>query len=46
VLVLVDRSASMLDEDLVNIIRCATCPSRARRTAPKWRRAVATSSTG
>lgn len=40
VLVLVDRSASMLDEDLVNIIRMRNMPEPARRAAPKWRRAV------
>ncbi len=40
ILVLVDRSASMLDEDLVNIIRLRNSPEAARRAAPKWRRAV------
>jgi hypothetical protein len=40
ILVLVDRSASMLDEDLVNIIRLRNSPEPARRAALKWRRAV------
>jgi hypothetical protein len=40
VLVLVDRSASMLDDDLVRIITLRNSPEAARRTARKWRRAV------
>jgi hypothetical protein len=40
ILVLVDRSASMLDEDLVNIIRLRNSPESARRASLKWRRAV------
>ena len=40
VLVLLDRSASMLDEDLVNIIRLRNSPEPARQAALKWRRAV------
>jgi hypothetical protein len=40
VLVLVDRSASMLDEDLVNVIRLRNSPEPARQAAAKWRRAV------
>ncbi len=40
ILLLVDRSASMLDEDLVNIIRLRNMPEASRRAAPKWRRAV------
>jgi len=40
ILVLVDRSASMLDEDLVNIIRLRNSPEAAKRAALKWRRAV------
>ncbi len=40
ILVLVDRSASMLDEDLVNIIRLRNSPDATRRAAQKWRRAV------
>ena len=40
VLVLLDRSASMLDDDLVNIIRLRNSPEPARQAALKWRRAV------
>ena len=40
VLVLVDRSASMLDEDLVNIIRLRNQPPAVRRAAQKWRQAM------
>ncbi len=40
ILVLLDRSASMLDEDLVNIIRLRNSPATARRAALKWRRTV------
>lgn len=40
VLVLVDRSASMLDDDLVNVIRLRNSPEPARQAALKWRRAV------
>ena len=40
VLVLLDRSGSMLDDDLVNIIRLRNMPSAAQLSAPKWRRAV------
>jgi hypothetical protein len=40
ILVLVDRSSSMLDEDLVQIIRLRNSGEQARRNAPKWRRAV------
>lgn len=40
VLVLIDRSASMLDDDLVNIIRLRNMPDAARLSASKWRRAV------
>jgi len=40
ILVLLDRSASMLDEDLVNIIRLRNSPEAAKRAALKWRRAV------
>ncbi len=42
VLILVDRSASMLDETIVNIILKRNQPRRTRLNAPKWRRAVAT----
>lgn len=42
VLILVDRSASMLDETIVNIILKRNQSSRTRLNAPKWKRAVAT----
>jgi len=42
ILILVDASASMLDETLVNVIRRRNMSERERRGAPKWRRAVAT----
>lgn len=38
ILVLIDRSASMLDEDLVNIIRLRNSPAAAQLAAEKWRR--------
>jgi len=40
ILVLFDRSASMLDEDLVNIIRLRNSPAAAQQGAEKWRRAT------
>ncbi|HMA12874.1 MAG TPA: hypothetical protein VKO83_13370 [Steroidobacteraceae bacterium] len=40
VLVLMDRSASMMDEDLVNIIKLRNQTAAARRAAPKWRQAL------
>jgi hypothetical protein len=40
VLVLLDRSASMMDEDLVNIIKLRNQSAAARRMAPKWRQAL------
>ena len=40
ILVLFDRSASMLDEDLVNIIRLRNSPPAAQLSAQKWRRAT------
>ena len=40
VLVLVDRSASMLDDDLVNVIMLRNSPDPKKRTALKWRRTV------
>lgn len=40
ILVLVDRSASMLDEDLVNILRLRNSSETAQRGAVKWRRAT------
>jgi hypothetical protein len=39
-LILLDASASMLDESLVNIIRWKLMPPEARVNAPKWQRAV------
>ncbi len=42
ILVLVDRSASMLDETLVNILRMRNLPEVQQLLAPKWQRAVAT----
>jgi hypothetical protein len=40
ILVLVDRSASMMDADLVNIIKLRNQPDAAKRAAPKWRHAL------
>ncbi len=42
ILILVDRSASMLDETLVNIIRTRNMSDEAKRNAPKWQRVVKT----
>jgi polyhydroxyalkanoate synthesis regulator phasin len=42
ILVLVDRSASMLHQDLVSVIRLRNSSEGARREAAKWRRAVDT----
>lgn len=42
ILILVDRSASMLDETLVNIVRMRNLPEVQQMLAPKWQRAVAT----
>lgn len=42
ILILLDVSASMLDETLVNIIRTRNMGEEARRRAPKWQRAVRT----
>jgi von Willebrand factor type A domain len=42
VLVLVDASASMLDETLVNIIRLRNMPAERRIASAKWRQAVNT----
>lgn len=39
-LILLDASASMLDEKLVNIVRRKLMPDAVRRQAPKWTRAV------
>ena len=40
ILVLLDTSASMMDEDVVKIIQLRNQPEAARRAAPKWRRAL------
>lgn len=40
ILVLVDQSASMLSDDLVEIIRLRNSPEPRRRAAAKWRRTV------
>jgi len=42
VLILIDASASMLDETVVNIIRLRNMPESRRLMAGKWRRTVAT----
>lgn len=42
VLILVDTSASMLDETLVNIIRTRNTSDENKRSAQKWQRAVRT----
>ena len=42
ILILVDASASMLDETIVNIIRRRNLPAARRTRAEKWRQAVAT----
>jgi hypothetical protein len=42
ILVLLDASASMLDETLVNVLRRRNMSDARRRAAPKWRRAMAT----
>ena len=41
-LILVDASASMLDETIVNVIRLRNMSADSRRAAHKWRTAVAT----
>ncbi len=41
-LILVDASASMLDETIVNIIIRRNLDERTRRTAPKWQRTLRT----
>jgi len=40
ILVLLDTSASMMDDDVVKVIRLRNQPEAARKLAPKWRRAV------
>jgi hypothetical protein len=42
ILILVDVSASMMDESVVNVIRLRNMPEVRRMSAPKWRRAVGT----
>lgn len=42
ILILVDASASMLDERLVNIIRRRNMPDEVKRNAAKWQRTLAT----
>jgi hypothetical protein len=42
ILILVDRSASMLDETIINVIRRRNMDASQKRIAPKWRRALAT----
>ncbi|HLA71353.1 MAG TPA: VWA domain-containing protein [Steroidobacteraceae bacterium] len=40
ILVLLDTSASMMEDDVVKVIRLRNQPEAARRAAPKWRRAL------
>ncbi len=40
VLVLIDTSASMLSDDIVEVIKIGAGPDAAKQAAPKWRRAV------
>ncbi len=42
IFILVDNSASMLDETVVNIIRRRNLPDTQKMAAPKWQQAVAT----
>jgi hypothetical protein len=42
ILILVDRSASMLHDDLVNVILLRNSSETAKRAAAKWRRAIDT----
>jgi hypothetical protein len=42
ILILVDSSASMLDETIINVIRRRNMDTSQQRSAPKWRRALAT----
>src|SRR5215207_5476821 len=44
ILILVDRSSSMLHEDLVNVILLRNSSDTAKRAAAKWRRALDTTS--
>lgn len=43
ILILVDASASMLDETIINVVRRRNMNETRRRAAPKWQRAVAIS---
>ena len=40
ILVLIDRSVSMVDQDLVNILKLRNQSEAARRSAPKWRQTL------
>ncbi|MBK7251903.1 MAG: VWA domain-containing protein [Gammaproteobacteria bacterium] len=42
ILILLDRSASMMDEDIVRVIVLRNSKEELRRAAPKWRRAIDT----
>jgi len=42
VLLLVDVSASMLDETIINVVRRRNMDAASKRSAPKWRRALKT----
>lgn len=42
ILILVDASASMLAEDIVNVIRRRNMDDAAKRRSPKWQRAIRT----
>lgn len=42
VLILIDVSASMLDETIINVVRRRNMDAARRRAAPKWRRTLAT----
>ncbi len=42
ILILVDTSASMLDDDLVGVIKLRNSSDALKRSAPKWRRALRT----
>ncbi len=42
ILILIDASASMLDETIINVIRRRNMDNAQKRSAPKWRRTLAT----
>jgi len=42
ILILVDASASMLDREIVNVIRRRNMSEEAQRASPKWQRAIKT----